>query len=106
MTIAVLDLKLSQGPSQRNLLLDQSRDALFNIGFLYIHNHGVLEETVSELVRRVPKTYDLSDLSKSRFSKMNSPHFLGCSGLAEATIPGRRNLRQQFDFATELPITY
>ena len=89
MTIAVLDLKLSQDPSQRTLLLDQSRDARFNIGFLYIHNHGVLDETVSELVRRVPNLSGLSDLSKSRLSKTNAPHFLGYSGLAEETIPGR-----------------
>ena len=106
MMIPILDMKLSQDPSQRSLLLDQLRDALFNVGFLYIQNHGVLGETISELVRRVPKLFDLSDLSKSRLSKVNSPHFLGYSGLAEETTLGKRDLREQFDFATDLPIIY
>ncbi|KAL9610746.1 MAG: hypothetical protein Q9167_004565 [Letrouitia subvulpina] len=106
MTIPILDLKLSENPNQRNLLLGQLQDALFNIGFLYIKNHGVPEDIVRELVSQIPELFNLSDLSKSKLSKINSPHFLGYSGLAQETTQGKRDLREQFDFATELPIIY
>ena len=106
MTIPVLDLKLSEDPSQRNLLLDQLRDALFSIGFLYIKNYGVPDGIIRDLVRQAPEVFSLSDLSKSKLSKINSPHFLGYSGLAQETTQGKRDLREQFDFATELPVIY
>ena len=104
MTIPVLDLKFSEDPERRGLLLDQLRDALFNIGFLYISNHGVPEQTISELANLMPALFGLSDLSKLGLSKVNSPHFLGYSGLAEETTQGKCDLREQFDFATELPV--
>ena len=104
MTIPILDLKISEDPERRELLLDQLRDALFNVGFLYITNHGVPEETISDLASQVPALFSLSDLSKSRLSKINSPHFLGYSGFAEEITQGKHDLREQFDFATELPV--
>lgn len=105
-TIPILDLKISEDPERRGLLLDQLRDALFNVGFLYIKNHEVPEETISELASLVPGLFSLSDLSKLRLSKLNSPHFLGYSGLAEETTQGKHDLREQFDFATELPVIF
>ena len=83
MVLPVLDLKLSQDPRQRGLLLEQLRDALFNIGFLYIKNHGVPNETIDALADRVSPIFNLSDDRKLRLSKLNSPNFLGYSRFAE-----------------------
>ena len=106
MTIPILDLGISEDPKSRGLLLDQLRDALFNVGFLYIKNHGVPEETTSALTSRTPALFSLSDLRKSSLSKLNSPHFLGYSGFAEETTQSKPDLREQFDLATELPVIY
>ena len=106
MTIPILDLGISEYPKSRGLLLDQLRDALFNVGFLYIKNHGVPEETISALTSRTPALFNLSDLRKSSLSKLNSPHFLGYSGFAEETTQSKPDLREQFDLATELPVIY
>ena len=106
MTIPILDLKISEDPEQRGLLLEQLRDALFNVGFLYIKNHGVPEQTISELASHAPALFGLSDNRKSNLSKLNSPHFIGYSGFAEETTQSKPDLREQFDFATELPIIY
>ena len=106
MMIPVLDLRFSEDPERRGLLLDQLRDALFNIGFLYISNHGVPEQTVLELDNLMPALFGLSDLRKSGLSKVNSPHFLGYSGLAQETTQGKCDMREQFDFATELPVIF
>lgn len=106
MTIPILDLKASEDPERRRLLLDELRDALFNVGFLYIKNHGVSEEIISALASRTPALFSLSDVRKSSLSKLNSPHFLGYSGFAEETTQSKPDLREQFDFATELPVIY
>jgi isopenicillin N synthase-like dioxygenase len=106
MTIPILDLGLAEDPSQRNILLGQLRDALFNVGFLYIINHGVEEETILNLATRMPELFCLSDLDKNELSKLHSPHFLGYSSVAEEITQGKHDLREQFDFATELPVIY
>ena len=106
MTIPILDLKTAEDPECRELLLEQLRDALFNIGFLYISNHGVPEATIAELTDLMPALFNLSDASKAGLSKLNSPHFLGYSGLAEETTQGKCDFREQFDFATELPVVF
>ena len=103
MTIPLLDLELLEDPHRRNSLLHQLRDALFNIGSLYIKNHGVPDQVIDNLVHRIPGLFDLPEHSKSQLSKINSPHFLGYSGLAQETTQGKQDLREQFDFATELP---
>ena len=39
-------------------------------------------------------------------SKLNSPHFLGYNGFAEETTLGKKDMREQLDFATELPVVW
>jgi isopenicillin N synthase-like dioxygenase len=106
MSIPVLDLTLAGSLKQRPLLLDQLRNALFNVGFLYIINHGISESVISDLADKLPALFNLPDSSKAKLSKINSPHFLGYSGFAEETTQGKHDLREQFDFATELPVIY
>jgi len=105
-TIPILDLHHTLSPNLKPDLLTQLRDALFNIGFLYIKNHDIPPETISNLTNLVPSLFDLPDSSKQRLSKIHSPHFLGYSGFAEETTLGRRDLREQFDFGTELGVIY
>lgn len=102
-SLPVLDLSLADSPSQRPILLQQLRDTLFQIGFLYIINHGVSTSTIDNLTSKLPLLFDLPVKQKNRLSKINSPHFLGYSGYANETTLGKQDLREQFDFATELP---
>ena len=106
MAIPILDLSLASNPSGRQQLLTQLHDALFNVGFLYVKNHGIPESTFSALTSKLPSLFDLSAESKSKLSKLNSPHFLGYNGFAEETTLGKKDLREQFDFATELPVIW
>ena len=101
--IPVLDLSLAADPESRPLFLSQLHDAIFNVGFLYIVNHGIAESKISSLVDKLPALFDLPPDIKASLSKLNSPHFLGYSGFAEETTLGKRDLREQFDFGTELP---
>lgn len=54
----------------------------------------------------LPRLCDLPAEQKAGLSKVNSPHFLGYSGFAEETTLGKQDLREQFDFATELPAVW
>ncbi|KAK8184412.1 hypothetical protein BC567DRAFT_240876 [Phyllosticta citribraziliensis] len=104
--LPILDLALADDPAQRPALLGQLREALFDVGFLYIKSHGVASSTISHLTSRLPALFDLPTDIKADLSKLNSPHFLGYSGFAEETTLGQKDLREQFDFATELPVVY
>lgn len=105
-TIPLLDLSWAQDSAKKPLLLEQLRAALFDVGFLYITNHGVPGATIDALTTRLPESFALRDDKKAALSKLNSPHFLGYSGFAEETTLGKQDLREQFDYATELPTIY
>ncbi|EGP89225.1 uncharacterized protein MYCGRDRAFT_70334 [Zymoseptoria tritici IPO323] len=104
--IPVLDLSWAADPDKKPALLQQLRSALFDVGFLYITNHGVQQSTITGLTDLLPALFALPNEEKAALSKLNSPHFLGYSGFAEETTLGKHDLREQFDFATELPVVY
>jgi hypothetical protein len=105
-SLPILDLSLADDPQQKPQLLARLHDALFNVGFLYITNHGVAPEAISNLVALLPALFDQPAEARAAISKMNSPHFLGYSGYAEGVTLGLKDLREQFDFATELPVIW
>ena len=105
-SLPVLDLSLADDKLQRPRFLQQLHEALFDVGFLYIVNHGVAESTIKNLTSMLPRLFDLPIESRSSLTKPNSPHFLGYSGFAEETTAGQQDLREQFDFATELPVVW
>jgi isopenicillin N synthase-like dioxygenase len=102
-TIPILDLSLARDSDGRSELLKQLHAALFDVGFLYIINHDVPADTVTRLTSLLPDLFNLPAEQKTLLSKLNSPHFLGYSGFAEETTLGKQDLREQFDFGTELP---
>ena len=104
--LPILDLSRANDSEQKLLLLEELRHALFHIGFLYITNHGIDSCTISNLVSLLPALFEQPPEAKASLSKMNSPHFLGYSGYAEETTLGTKDLREQFDLATELPVVY
>jgi isopenicillin N synthase-like dioxygenase len=106
MFIPIVDLAQAGDPSEREKLLAQLRDIILNIGFLYVRNHGVDGSTISALSDRLPALFNLPTERKQRLSKLNSPHFLGYNGFAEETTLGDKDLREQYDFATELPVVW
>lgn len=104
--LPVLDLSLASSPSTKPLLLINLKSALFRTGFLYLTNHGISPETIAALASRVPALFSLALEFKAGVSKRNSPHFIGYSGYAEEETRGKRDLREQFDFASELPVVW
>lgn len=105
-TLPVLDLSLASNPSTKPLLLTSLKSALFHTGFLYLTNHGIPQETTTALASYVPALFTLPPESKKKVSMSNSPHFVGYSGFAEEKTQGNHDLREQWDFASELPAVW
>ncbi|KAM0716724.1 hypothetical protein Q7P37_008169 [Cladosporium fusiforme] len=104
--IPMIDLSWANDVTKKPLLLEQLRAALFDVGFLYVINHGVSPITTSLMADYLPSLFALPTEQKASMSKAHTPHFLGYSGFAEETTLGKQDLREQFDFATELPQTW
>ena len=104
--IPVLDLSWADSPAQKPELLKQLHSALFDVGFLYIKNHGVPRSTIDNLTSHLPALFNLPEKDRGALSKLNSPHFLGYNGFAEEITLGKQDLREQFDFGTELPVVW
>ncbi|KAK3681258.1 2OG-Fe(II) oxygenase [Podospora appendiculata] len=103
--IPIINLALASGsssPADRESCLTQLRHALTNVGFLYIVNHGVPETAISNVVEILPRLFAMPDEAKDEVALGNSPQFLGFSGNGAETTAGRRDRREQFEFATEL----
>jgi len=100
--IPVLNLSLAGSPSTRGRLIAELRNALVNVGFLYIVNHGVPDTVISDLINVLPKLFALPPEAKEQVALRNSPHFLGYSAVGSETTAGKADGREQFEFATEL----
>ncbi|KAI2621207.1 Clavaminate synthase-like protein [Hypoxylon sp. NC1633] len=104
--IPIIDLSQADDESTKHELLKTLRDALTNVGFLYVSNHGVPATTVDGLVDALPTLFELNDQVKESVALENSPHFLGYSGVGSENTGGQADRREQFEFATELTPTW
>ena len=97
--IPILDYSLLSSPTTRTKFLDQLRDTLINVGFLYLSNHPVNHADIDLLIDFVPKVFDLPQNAKEKISKIHSPHFHGYSGFGAELTKHAIDQREQFDFA-------
>ncbi|GAW12327.1 hypothetical protein ANO14919_016920 [Xylariales sp. No.14919] len=104
--IPTIDLSLADHPGTRAQLLGDLRHALVDVGFLYVSNHGVPSPVVSDLVSALFALFRLDAEAKRAVALENSPHFLGYSGVGSEKTGGAADLREQFEFATELAATW
>jgi Isopenicillin N synthase and related dioxygenases len=81
----------------------QERHAITCIGFLYITNHDVPKDVISDLKHALPKLFTLDPAGKDKVALQSYPHFLGYSEVGSRTIAGVTDKREQFRLATELP---
>ncbi|KAK2764565.1 hypothetical protein FQN54_009260 [Arachnomyces sp. PD_36] len=102
-SIPILDLALAENPETRPQLLQQLGHILTDIGFLYVKNHGVPSSTIDNLITSLPPLFDLPAHAKEEVALEKSPHFLGYSKLGSERTAHQQDLREQFEFATELP---
>ncbi|KIK52160.1 hypothetical protein GYMLUDRAFT_50040 [Collybiopsis luxurians FD-317 M1] len=101
--IPLLDYSLALSSTTKPHFVQQLRNALINVGFLYLSNTNsvVDEELIERLKIYIPKLFALPQEEKDRIQKANSPHFLGYSKLGAELTKGKTDYREQFDIGTD-----
>ncbi|CAI6101455.1 hypothetical protein V2G26_014772 [Clonostachys chloroleuca] len=100
-SIPVIDFGRLQNEATKAQGLEELRDAIFNVGFLYLVNTG-LEPMIEDAHKFTRDIFELPVLDKASCHMSNSPSFLGYSGLREETTDKKLDIREQFDFGTEV----
>lgn len=75
--IPILDLSEARSPETRPAFLEQLRDALFNVGFLYIKNAGIDQELYDRVCEQGVRFFGVPDEEKARIDMINQQSFLG-----------------------------
>lgn len=105
-SIPTIDLALALSPGSRKDVLHSLHHAITSVGFLYVENHGVPAQAITDLKDLLPCLFGLSLEEKCQVALENSPHFLGYSNVGSETTAGNIDLREQFEFANELAETW
>jgi isopenicillin N synthase-like dioxygenase len=58
-SIPILDLALSRNPATKPEFLDQLRNALMEVGFLYLKNVGISDELWDEVIKEGKSFFDI-----------------------------------------------
>lgn len=58
-SIPILDLELSRDPATKPEFLDQLRNALMEVGFLYLKNVGISDELWDEVIKEGKSFFDI-----------------------------------------------
>ncbi|KAJ2720006.1 hypothetical protein GGI07_004876 [Coemansia sp. Benny D115] len=103
--IPVLDLAESTGPTKPEFLA-KLQDALIRVGFFYVKNHSISPAALQRLTKTTIDFFDLPLEEKLRTDKIHSPTFLGYSVQGNEITKDKKDNREQFDFANELPETW
>lgn len=79
-SIPILDLSLAQTESTKPAFLECLRNALLDIGFLYIKNTGIEDSLIQNVIEQGKAFFDLPEEKKLEVQMKNKPSFLGkCS---------------------------
>lgn len=76
-TIPVLDLSLARDPKTKPVFLEDLRNALLDVGFLYIENTGIDELLTQDVISQGKAFFDLPEEAKLEIQMKNCASFLG-----------------------------
>ncbi|KAI0365343.1 Clavaminate synthase-like protein [Pilatotrama ljubarskyi] len=103
--IPIIDLKDvdSPDPKTRKALADAVRDASINVGFLYVKNHGIPEETIQSALSATKEFFSLPLDKKMELDMRKTSNFKGYNPiLSSANNPlDRGDLHEGFEFGWE-----
>jgi isopenicillin N synthase-like dioxygenase len=77
--IPILDMSLARDDSTKPAFLEQLRDTLLNVGFLYIKNTGIDQDLYDKVCEEGIRFFDLPEDEKLRIEMKNAQSFLGYS---------------------------
>lgn len=78
-SIPILDLSLARNPDTKPSFLESLRQALLEVGFLYIQNIGISDALIEDVITQGKAFFDLPEEKKMEVQMKNAPSFLGIS---------------------------
>ena len=77
LSIPILDLSLARNPESKPAFLDSLRNALLDVGFLYIKSTGIEDALIRDVISQGKAFFDLPEEKKLEIQMKNVPSFLG-----------------------------
>ena len=90
--IPVLDLSEARAEESKSEFLRKLRDALLNVGFLYIKNTGIDQDLCDRVCEEGIRFFDLPHEEKLRIEMKNQASFLGYSRVRLRTSHHSQNV--------------
>ena len=79
--IPVLDLALVRNQDTKPAFLESLRNALLDVGFLYIKNTGIDDSLIQDVIEQGKAFFHLPDEKKLEIQMRKKPSFLGTEKL-------------------------
>ncbi|KAI6140641.1 hypothetical protein BKA82DRAFT_1004487 [Pisolithus tinctorius] len=85
-SIPIIDIGHASTLEERAALARQIRDACMNVGFFYIKNHGVPEETIDKALSAMKAFFSLPTEAKMKLHHRQGAHYRGYEPLLDSNI--------------------
>ena len=96
-SIPILDFSQALSPSTKPAFLASLREALVDVGFLYLKHPPISPDVQAELIEKGKGLFDMPLPKKLEIEMVNSRHFLGYSRLGAEITALKSDHREQFD---------
>ncbi|KIN99678.1 hypothetical protein M404DRAFT_779875 [Pisolithus tinctorius Marx 270] len=102
-SIPVVDIGCVSTPEERAALAQQIRDACMNVGFFYISNHGIPQETIDEVFSAMKAYFSLPLETKMKLYHKEVANFKGYAPVLDSNIDpaNRGDLHESFEIGWE-----
>ncbi|POH56918.1 isopenicillin N synthase family dioxygenase [Arthrobacter glacialis] len=104
-SLPVLDFsRLSAGPEEATQFRNDLRDAMHEVGFLYLAGHGVPQELTDAMLSVSRRFFDLPEDVKLAVENIHSPQFRGYTRMGGELTDGGVDWREQIDIGVDRDI--
>lgn len=101
-SLPVLDYsRLSAGPEEAAQFRNDLRDAMHEVGFLYLTGHGIPQELTDAMLDVSRRFFELPDELKLAVENVHSPQFRGYTRVGGELTDGGIDWREQIDIGVE-----
>ncbi|WP_104086607.1 isopenicillin N synthase family oxygenase [Arthrobacter sp. GMC3] len=101
-SLPVLDFsRLSAGPEEAAAFRNELRDAMHDVGFLYLTGHGVPQELTDAMLSVSRRFFELPEEVKLAVENIHSPQFRGYTRMGGELTDGGVDWREQIDIGVE-----
>ncbi len=103
-SLPILDFsRLSAGPDEAAQFRNDLRDAMHEVGFLYLAGHGIPPELTDSMLDVSRRFFDLPEEQKLAVENIHSPQFRGYTRVGGELTDNAVDWREQIDIGVERP---